>query len=245
MLLYKLTNNESGDYMNKILLVEDDIELSDMLKNYLINDGFDVKTAYDGQEAITKFNNEKFDLLLLDIMIPKIDGMTVLKKIREKNTIPILIISAKDTDLDKALGLGFGADDYISKPFSLVEVSARIKANIRRATKYINTENEKNNNILYVKDLEIDLLNFVVNKNGENLRLTLREFDILKLFATNKNRVFTKVQIYEFIWKETYYGDENVINVHIRRLREKIEDDPSNPIYIKTLWGIGYRMEDI
>lgn len=138
-----------------------------------------------------------------------------------------------------------GADDYISKPFSLVEVSARIKANIRRATKYINTENEKNNNILYVKDLEIDLLNFAVNKNGENLRLTLREFDILKLFATNKNRVFTKAQIYEFVWKETYYGDENVINVHIRRLREKIEDDPSNPIYIKTLWGIGYRMEDI
>lgn len=245
MLLYKLTNNESGDYMNKILLVEDDIELSDMLKNYLINDGFDVKTAYDGQEAITKFNNEKFDLLLLDIMIPKIDGMTVLKKIREKNTIPILIISAKDTDLDKALGLGFGADDYISKPFSLVEVSARIKANIRRATKYDNAKNEKNNNILYVKDLEIDLLNFAVNKNGENLRLTLREFDILKLFATNKNRVFTKAQIYEFVWKETYYGDENVINVHIRRLREKIEDDPSNPIYIKTLWGIGYRMEDI
>ena len=245
MLLYKLTNNESGDYMNKILLVEDDIELSDMLKNYLINDGFDVKTAYDGQEAITKFNNEKFDLLLLDIMIPKIDGMTVLKKIREKNTIPILIISAKDTDLDKALGLGFGADDYISKPFSLVEVSARIKANIRRATKYINAKNEKNNNILYVKDLEIDLLNFAVNKNGENLRLTLRVFDILKLFATNKNRVFTKAQIYEFVWKETYYGDENVINVHIRRLREKIEDDPSNPIYIKTLWGIGYRMEDI
>lgn len=232
--------------MHKILLVEDDIALSDMLKGYLVNDGFEVKTAYDGQEAIDMFNCEKFDLLLLDLMIPKIDGMTVLKTIREKDLTPILIISAKDTDLDKALGLGFGADDYISKPFSLVEVSARIKANIRRATKYIvPVIEEKKNDILHIKDLNIDVLNFRVTKRGEVLKLTSREFELLKLFATNKNRVFTKAQIYGFIWDDAYYGDENVINVHIRRLREKIEDDPSNPIYIKTLWGIGYKMEDV
>lgn len=232
--------------MHKILLVEDDIALSDMLKGYLVNDGFEVKTAYDGQEAIDMFNCEKFDLLLLDLMIPKIDGMTVLKTIRKKDLTPILIISAKDTDLDKALGLGFGADDYISKPFSLVEVSARIKANIRRATKYIvPVIEEKKNDILHIKDLNIDILNFRVTKRGQVLKLTSREFELLKLFATNKNRVFTKAQIYGFIWDDAYYGDENVINVHIRRLREKIEDDPSNPIYIKTLWGIGYKMEDV
>lgn len=232
--------------MNKILLVEDDIALSHMLKDYLVNDGFQVKTAYDGQEAIDKFNNEKFDLLLLDLMIPKIDGMTVLKTIREKHLTPILIISAKDTDLDKALGLGFGADDYISKPFSLVEVSARIKANIRRATKYIEpVVEEKKNDILHINDLDIDVLNFTVTKKGQALKLTSKEFDMLKLFVTNKNRVFTKAQIYGLIWGDAYYGDENVINVHIRRLREKIEDDPSNPAYIKTLWGIGYKLGDI
>lgn len=232
--------------MNKILLVEDDIAVSDMLKDYLVNDGFEVKTAYDGQEAIEKFNCEKFDLLLLDLMIPKIDGMTVMKTIREKSLTPILIISAKDTDLDKALGLGFGADDYIAKPFSLVEVSARIKANIRRATKYMCTSvEEKKNDVLNIRGLNINLLNFKVTKNGEYIKLTSREFAILKLFATNINRVFTKAQIYGFVWEDVYYGDENVINVHIRRLREKIEDDPSKPIYIKTLWGIGYKMEDV
>ena len=232
--------------MERILLVEDDIELNNMLRDYLLNEGFEVTSAYDGQEALDKFNNEKFDLLLLDLMIPKINGMTVLKKIREKDLTPILIISAKDSDLDKAMGLGFGADDYISKPFSLVEVSARIKANIRRATKYVTPIiEEKKNEILHINDLNIDILNFTVTKRGENLKLTSREFGILKLFATNKNRVFTKAQIYGFIWEDIYHGDENVINVHIRRLREKIEDDPSKPIYIKTLWGIGYKMEDI
>lgn len=232
--------------MNKILLVEDDIELNNMLRDFLVNDGFEVKTAYDGEEALTKFNGEKFDLVLLDIMIPKIDGMEVLKIIREKDLTPILMISAKDTDLDKAMGLGFGADDYISKPFSLVEVSARVKANIRRATRYATpVTEEKKDEILHIKDLKIDVLNFTVSKRGEVLKLTSREFEILKLFATNKNRVFTKAQIYGFVWNDAYYGDENVINVHIRRLREKIEDDPSKPIYIKTLWGIGYKMEDI
>lgn len=232
--------------MNKILLVEDDIELNNMLRDFLVNDGFEVKTAYDGEEALTKFNGEKFDLVLLDIMIPKIDGMEVLKIIREKDLTPILMISAKDTDLDKAMGLGFGADDYISKPFSLVEVSARVKANIRRATRYATpVTEEKKDEILHIKDLKIDVLNFTVSKRGEVLKLTSREFEILKLFATNKNRVFTKAQIYGFVWNDAYYGDENVINVHIRRLREKVEDDPSKPIYIKTLWGIGYKMEDI
>lgn len=236
--------------MNNILLVEDDVAISDMVRDYLINDGFLVKTAYDGQEALDIFYSGSFDLILLDLMMPKVDGMEVMKKIREKSSIPILITSAKDSDLDKALGLGFGADDYISKPFSMIELSARIKANIRRVTKYSNVETKaeekiegKKENIINIYDLKIDLDNFYVTKRGEDLKLTSKEFEILKLFVTNPSRVFTKAQIYSFIWNDDYYGDENVINVHIRRLREKIEDDPSSPKIIKTLWGIGYKME--
>lgn len=232
--------------MYNILLVEDDVAISDMVREYLINDGFSVKTAYDGQDALDTFYNGSFDLILLDLMMPKIDGMEVMKKIRAKSSIPILITSAKDSDLDKALGLGFGADDYISKPFSMIELSARIKANIRRATKYSNTENkeeEKKENIIKLYRLIIDLHNFSVTKDDEELKLTSKEFEILKLFVTNPNKVFTKAQIYSLIWNDDYFGDENVINVHIRRLREKIEDDPSNPKVIKTLWGIGYKTE--
>ena len=234
--------------MNSILLVEDDVDISDMVKGYLVNDGFLVKTAYDGQQALDMFNSEKFDLILLDLMIPKIQGMEVMKTIRERSDIPILIISAKDSEIDKALGLGFGADDYISKPFSMIELSARIKANIRRVTKYSNTEVQRdksnNRNIIEVQDLIVDLDNFSVIKNDNIIKLTPKEFGILKLFSTNLNRVFTKSQIYSVIWKDDYFGDENVINVHIRRLREKIETNPSSPKYIKTLWGIGYKMED-
>ena len=215
-----------------------------MVKDYLMNEGFQVVEAHDGQEALEKFKENDFDLILLDLMIPHIDGMTVLKKIREGSLIPILILSAKDSDLDKAIGLGFGADDYMSKPFSLIELSARIKAHIRRATKYFQTVSEEDSkDILKINELEVDLKNFSVSRKGIELKLTSKEFEILKLFVTNRNRVFTKAQIYEYIWKDAYYGDENVINVHIRRLREKIEIDPSNPIYIKTIWGIGYKME--
>lgn len=228
--------------MHKILFVEDDVAISEMIKDYLINEGFEVIAAYDGREALKNFSKEKFDLIILDLMIPHIDGMEVMKKIREKSLIPILIVSAKGSEIDKALGLGFGADDYISKPFSLIELCARVKAHIRRAYSWTAREEEEKR-ILKVHDLMIDLDNFSVIKRGENLKLTSKEFEILRLFVTNTNRVFTKAQIYQQVWEDYYYGDENIINVHIRRLREKIEDDPSNPIYIKTLWGIGYKLE--
>lgn len=228
--------------MHKILFAEDDMAISEMIKDFLMNEGFQVTVAYDGRDALEKFNHEKFDLILLDLMLPQIDGMTVMRKIREQSLIPILIVSAKDSESDKALGLGFGADDYIAKPFSLIELSARVKAHIRRAYSWPAREEEEKR-ILKVHDLEIDLENFSVVKCGEHLKLTSKEFEILKLFVMNPNRVFTKAQIYEHIWEDGYYGDENVINVHIRRLREKIENDPSNPVYIKTLWGIGYKLE--
>ena len=228
---------------NKILIVEDDIVISEMVKNYLIKDGFIVATAFNGEEAIVKYLNQSFDLIVLDLMMPKLDGIETMKIIREKSSVPILIMSAKDSDVDKALGLGLGADDYISKPFSMIEFSARIKAAIRRATKYSNSDKKNELLMINIRDLTMNVENFLVSKNNKAISLTSKEFDILKLFMQNSNRVFTKAQIYSFIWKDEYFGDENVINVHMRRLREKIEDNPSNPQYIKTLWGIGYKLE--
>ncbi|MBL4930357.1 response regulator transcription factor [Clostridium paridis] len=228
---------------NKILIIEDDRSISDMVKNYLTKEGFNIDTAYDGEEGITKFLRDSYDLVILDLMMPKLDGMETMKIIREKSSVPILIMSAKDTDVDKAIGLGLGADDYIAKPFSMIEISARIKASIRRATKYSSTTNKEDDNIVKLGELTINFENFLVTKNGESIQLTSKEFEILKLFIKNPNRVFTKAQIYSFVWNDDYFGDENVINVHMRRLREKIEDDPSKPKYIKTLWGIGYKLE--
>lgn len=225
---------------NKILIIEDDVSISDMVKNYLIKEGFSITTAFDGEEGVVKFLNDDFDLIILDLMLPKLDGLDTMKIIRNKSSVPILIMSAKGSDVEKAVGLELGADDYIAKPFSMIEISARIKAAIRRATKY---SSNKEDNIVKIKDITVDLDSFLVSKNGQNIQLTSKEFDILKLFVKNPNRVFTKAQIYSFAWKEEYYGDENVINVHMRRLREKIEDDPSKPEYIKTLWGIGYKLE--
>ncbi|WP_342443687.1 response regulator transcription factor [Lysinibacillus sp. FSL K6-0057] len=225
-----------------ILLVEDDEAIREMVDNYLTMEGFSVTTTTNGEEALRSCLENTFDLIILDIMIPKLNGLEVLKIIREQAALPIIIMSAKDSDVDKALGLGLGADDYIAKPFSMLEFSARVKAVIRRATKYSSQDNQKQD-VLEIDNLKIDIVNYAIAKNGQEVKLTSKEFSILKLFVTNRHRVFTKEQIYQMIWKDAYYGDENIINVHIRRLREKIEDDPSNPLYIKTLWGIGYKFE--
>ncbi|EFI69028.1 two-component response regulator YcbL [Lysinibacillus fusiformis ZC1] len=225
-----------------ILLVEDDEAIREMVDNYLTMEGFNVTTATNGEEALHNCLQNTFDLVILDIMIPKLNGLEVLKIIREQAALPIIIMSAKDSDVDKALGLGLGADDYIAKPFSMLEFSARVKAVIRRATKY-SSQAEQKQEVLEIDNLKIDIVNFSIAKSGQEIKLTSKEFSILKLFVTNRQRVFTKEQIYQMIWKDAYYGDENIINVHIRRLREKIEDDPSNPQYIKTLWGIGYKFE--
>lgn len=231
-----------GDIMTNILIVEDEKEIALMIKNYLIKEGFYVDTAYNGEEGLLQFRKKEYSLIILDVMMPKVDGIELLKKIREKSNIPAIILSAKDGEVDKALGLGFGADDYIDKPFSMIDLLARIKANIRRATVY--SREEKNiEKIIKINNLTIDLNNYSVKKNDNDLKLTGKEFEILKLFITNPNRVFTKEQIYNQVWDDDILGDENIINVHIRRLREKIEDNPSKPKYIKTLWGIGYKFE--
>ncbi|ASV67527.1 response regulator transcription factor [Cytobacillus sp. FSL W7-1323] len=225
----------------RILLIDDDPSISEMLEKFLSKEGYFVLTAFNGEEGLALFLSEDIDLIVIDIMMPKLDGIEAIKLIRERSTIPILIISAKDTDVDKALGLGFGADDYLSKPFSLVEFSARIKASIRRVTKYANDTEPILHQIFTFGQLTVDLHNYSVNKENEEIKLTSKEFELLKLFITNQNRVFTKDDLYNLVWQQHYFGNDNVINGHIRRLREKIEDEPSNPKYIKTLWGIGYK----
>ncbi|MFG6115735.1 response regulator transcription factor [Halobacillus sp. MO56] len=226
----------------KILLVEDDKEINELVTSHLEQENFTVVNAFDGEEAIQLFENNSIDLVLLDIMLPKLNGMEFLKRIRESSFVPILIISAKESDVDKTLGLGLGADDYISKPFSVIELTARVHAAIRRATQYLAETEYASPSIVRFKTLTLEMDTFSAQINSKNIQLTSKEFHILKLFMTNQSRVFTKEQIYQLIWGDDYFGNENVINVHIRRLREKIEEDPSNPYYIRTVWGIGYKL---
>ena len=230
--------------MNKILLIEDDVEISTMLKNFLTTEEFEVVTAYDGESACDKFFSDSFSLVLLDLMIPKMNGIEVMGKIRENNTVPIIIISAKDTDSDKTLGLGLGADDYITKPFSVTEVLARIKANIRRSTQYA-TGIAGQQSVLKRANLVMNLNDYSVTKDVRKIELTSKEFEILKLLLQNPKKVYTKEQIYSHVWNDTYFGDENAVNVHISRLRNKIEDNPREPKYIITVWGIGYKLGEV
>jgi len=230
--------------IERILLIEDDVDISEMVHTYLTNEGYYVTQAFDGEEAERLLADaSSYDLILLDLMLPKRSGMDLLQMIRRESVVPVLILSAKDSDLDKALGLGFGADDYIAKPFSIIELVARVKAALRRARQYSAAPEQvsKESSALCLLDLIIDVENFTVHRRGQLIQLTAKEFHILKLFASNHNRVYTKEQIYQLVWNDDYYGEDNVINVHMRRLREKIEENPSQPKYIKTLWGIGYK----
>lgn len=204
-------------------------------------------TAYSGESAYQKFLESSYSLVLLDLIMPGLSGMEVLKNIRKNSTVPVIIISAKDTDSDKTLGLGMGADDYITKPFSITEVLARIKANIRRTTKYAGTQDMETEEEALLKrgNITININNYSVFKNGDKIGLTIKEFEILKLLFQNPKKVFTKEQIYCNVWNDAYFGDENAVNVHISRLRNKIEDNPKSPQYIITVWGIGYKAGDI
>lgn len=227
----------------KLLLIEDDTEISDMLKTFLSTENFEITTAQDGETACRKFYEDTYSLVLLDLMIPKISGIEVMKRIRERSTVPIIILSAKDSDSDKTLGLGLGADDYITKPFSITEVLARIKANIRRNTQYAAVPAEEA--LLKKGTLVMDLNNYSLTKDGAPVELTIKEFEILKLLLQNPKKVYTKAQLYSLVWKDAYFGDENAVNVHISRLRGKIEDNPRSPSYIQTVWGIGYKLGEI
>ncbi len=226
-----------------ILFVEDDKNICEMVCDFLISENYDVITAIDGQSAIERFKEHTFDIVLLDLMLPKSSGFEVLKYIRSVSLVPVIIATAKDSDTDKMMGLNLGADDYITKPFSLVELLARIKAHIRRATVYSNSDSSGDKVIKY-KDLTINVSKHTVSKNGTDLNLTHTEFEILRLLAANQGRAFSKEQLYNTIWKEAYYGNESVLNTHINRLRNKLSDGTDKSDYIKTLWGIGYKMEE-
>lgn len=228
----------------RILLVEDDLEISMMLKNYLETENFEVVPAHDGGEACEKFGASQFDLVLLDLMIPVVSGMDVLQRIRRDSVVPVIIVSAKDSEADKTLGLGLGADDYITKPFSVAEVLARVKANIRRFTQY-NGDAGQEDEVIKAGEVEMNLSDYSVTKAGNKIDLTAKEFEILKLLMQNPRKVYTKEQIYSLVWRDAYYGDENAVNVHISRLRNKLEEDARNPRYIVTIWGIGYKLGDM
>ncbi|MEJ8552768.1 winged helix-turn-helix domain-containing protein [Tepidibacter sp. Z1-5] len=223
---------------SKILIIEDEKPISDILKFNLKKEGYEIETAFDGEEGINKTYSFKPDLILLDVMIPVYDGFQVCKKVRETLSTPIIMVTAKEEEVDKVLGLELGADDYITKPFSVRELMARVKANLRR-TQMLNTDN-KNGDIITDGSLSVDLVKYEVNKNDDNIDLTIREFELLKFLITQKNQVFSREQLLEQVWGYEYYGDIRTVDVTVRRLREKIEDNSSNPNYIITKRGVGY-----
>lgn len=222
----------------KILIVEDDEEINNLIFHTLKKEGYDIVQFFDGREAVEKYNNS-FNLVILDLMLPYIDGIEVLRQIRTVNNAPVIILSAKDEETDRIIGLGMGADDYIVKPFSTRELVARVKAQLRR---YVYYNEDKHNSLLTYEKLKLDTSNYKVFKENKELNLTPIEFELLKFFLENPDRVFTKAQIFNNVWKNEYVNDDNTVMVHIKRLRNKIEDNPNDPKYIITVWGIGYKL---
>ncbi|HOO11550.1 MAG TPA: response regulator YycF [Bacillota bacterium] len=223
----------------KILVVDDEKPIADILKFNLEREGYSVELAYDGQEAIDKTHKCNPDLILLDIMLPKIDGFAVCKMLRQNYQTPIIMLTAKEEEVDKVLGLELGADDYITKPFSVRELLARVKANLRRAEIPVGSD-ANSGNCIKSGSLVIDLGKYEVRKEGKTIELTLREFELIKYLASQAEQVFTRETLLEDVWGYEYYGDVRTVDVTIRRLREKIEDDSSNPKYIITKRGVGY-----
>ena len=225
----------------KILLVDDEPTMLKGLKYSLEQDGYEILTAQDGEEALGVFSENDVDLVLLDVMLPKMDGIQVCQRIREKSNVPIIMLTAKGEDMDKILGLEYGADDYMTKPFNVLEVKARIKSIFRRTTQPVRVEEKKS---VRVHDMEVNLVNRSVTLGGKDIRLTAKEFDLLQLFIQNRGKVFSREAMLETVWKYDYMGDARTVDVHIRRLREKIERVPSQPEFIFTKWGVGYYFTD-
>ena len=223
----------------RILLVDDEPLIVKGLKFALEQEGYVVESALDGEEALRKFETIPIDLILLDIMLPLLDGFEVCQRIREKSEVPILMLTAKGDEMDRILGLEYGADDYIAKPFNVLEVKARIRAIFRRTqNNYVRMDEDKQP--IRVKGLEVNRYRNVVTLNGKELRLTPREIDLRTLFITNRGKVYTRRQLLELVWEPDFKGDDRTVDVHIRRLREKIEKNTAEPEYIMTKWGVGY-----
>ena len=226
----------------KILLVDDEPLIIKGLKYSLEKDGYETDSAFDGEEALEKFESSTFDMILLDVMLPGVDGIEVCQRIRERSNVPIIMLTAKGEDMDKILGLEYGADDYMTKPFNILEVKARIKSIFRRSQAAPEETEEKR--IIRVHDLEVNCQSRTVVLDSRPIRLTAKEFDLLRLLITHRGKVYNREELLETVWKYDYMGDMRTVDVHIRRLREKIERDNSNPEFILTKWGVGYYFTD-
>ena len=224
----------------RILLVDDEPLIIKGLKYSLEHEGYETVSAADGEEALKVFEEQSpFDLILLDVMLPRLNGLDVCQRIRERSNVPIIMLTAKGEDMDKILGLEYGADDYMTKPFNILEVKARVKAILRRSG-----VTAPDAQIVRVRDLEIDLIKRTVTLGGQDVQLTAKEFDLLHMFITNRGKVFNRQETLETLWKYDYTGDGRTVDVHIRRLREKIEHDTAKPEFILTKWGVGYYLTD-
>ena len=223
----------------RVLIVEDEKPISDILKFNLEKSGYEVLCAYDGEEGLNLALSENIDVMLLDVMLPKMEGFEVLRKVREKKSVPILMLTAREEEVDKILGLEWGADDYITKPFSMRELLARVKANLRRSV--ADVESSPSDELTF-GNLTINTNRYEVSKNSNIIDLTLREFELLKFMATQPGIVFSREVLLEKVWGYEYFGDVRTVDVTVRRLREKIEDDPAHPLIILTKRGIGYYM---
>ena len=231
--------------MYNVLVCDDDREIVEAIEIYLSQEGYKVLKAYDGEEALKMLDREKVDLLIIDVMMPKLDGIRATLKIREKKNMPIIILSAKSEDADKILGLNVGADDYMTKPFNPLELTARVKSQLRRYTQLGSTIDKSNQAVYAVGGLSIDDEQKEVTVDGEPVRLTPIEYNILLLLVKNQGKVFSIDQIYESIWNEDAIGVDNTVAVHIRHIREKIEINPKEPRYLKVVWGVGYKIEKL
>lgn len=228
-----------------ILIVDDEKEIRDLIDIYLQNEGYKTLKAENGIAALELLKDNNIDLILLDIMMPKMDGIETCMKIREEKNTPIIMLSAKSEDIDKIMGLTTGADDYITKPFNPLELVARVKSQLRRYLKLNEFKKpDSKNGFIEVDDLIININTHEVKVGSKDVKLTPREFDILSLLAENRGIVFSIEKIYEAVWKESFMESENTVMVHIRKIREKIEQNPRKPIYIKTVWGVGYKIEN-
>lgn len=225
----------------RILLVDDEPLIVKGLKFSLEQDGYQTEAAYDGEEALQKAESQPFDLIILDVMLPKMSGTEVCQRIREKSDVPIIMLTAKGEDMDKILGLEYGADDYMTKPFNILELKARVKSILRRANA---AQEESAKQVIRVRDMVVNLTNRSVTIGDKEVNLTAKEFDLLQLFVTHRGKVFSREELLETIWKYDYLGDLRTVDVHIRRLREKVEKVPSQPEFIFTKWGVGYYFAD-
>ena len=229
--------------MARILVCDDDKEIVEAIEIYLTQEGYEVLKAYDGMEALRVLETERVDLLVIDVMMPKLDGIRATLKIREANNMPIIILSAKSEDADKILGLNIGADDYVTKPFNPLELIARVKSQIRRYTKLGSTVDTEQASVYTVGGLSVNDDLKEVTVDGEPVKLTPLEYSILLLLVKNQGKVFSISQIYEDIWNEDAIGVDNTVAVHIRHIREKIEINPKEPRYLKVVWGVGYKVD--